>query len=426
MILGGTELVKQSGSLIAKAHLIPAYLPREIAKAVDYLAGHLPVVVITGMRQVGKSTMLVNDPLFKDREYVSLEDDTTRAAANANPAGLLASNMRVSIDEAQKAPDLFPAVRRAVRENRYPGRFILSGSASLPLRKASSETLAGDAIYLHMGPLTRREISRATDQPPFLTEFIAKPTRVPLRDFKSVTDVDVERGGMPAVALGSREQGHVWLAGYEQAYLERDLLDISRIENIPAFKALLSLLAHRSAQILNVDQLAVDLGGVARNTVKNYLGLLQLLFVINMVSPYSKNVRVASRKHSKVVLEDSGIACYLSGISHLAAHPLRGFMYETYVFQNIYGILQAHARDWTIHYWRTNGKEVDFVIDTRSQAVGLEVKCAESVGASDKKNMLAFMKAAPDCRLGVLAYNGSSTEDLGDNIWAVPMGLLLS
>lgn len=419
-------MVQQAASFSARAHIVSPYIPREIAATVERMLRHLPVVVLTGMRQVGKTTMLVNDPRFRDREYISLDTTAIQLGVKENPDEVLSSYGRVTIDEAQKDKGLFQAVRREVHKNKTPGRFILSGSSTLPLKEATAESLAGDAIYLHIGPLSRREVSRTTDRPPFLPDFIKKPRRVASKDFPPVTSVDVLRGGMPGVVLPSQEAGQVWLAGYEQTYLERDILYLKRIEHLSGFKSLLALLATRTAQILNVDQLANDLGGLARNTVKRYIDLLEALFVVNLVQPYSRNVRVRTRKHPKIVLTDSGIACFLSGVRDVSSHPLKGFMYETYAFQNLSGILQAYEPDWEICYWRVNGKEVDFVIDARDQAVGIEIKSSEIVNSEDARNLRLFKGSTTDCRLGILAYNGFEVVNLGDGIWAVPLGLLLS
>jgi uncharacterized protein len=420
-------MAQKSTSISARAYIVRRYVPREIAPTIKRMLEHMPVVVVTGMRQVGKTTMLVNDPLFDDRDYISLDDTAVQLGVKENPDELLSSYKRVTIDEAQKDKDLFRAVKRVVHADKSRGRFILSGSSTLPLREATAESLAGDAIYLQMGPLTRREVSRITDRPPFLPDFIKKPRRLPAKAVTPISAAEVTLGGMPGVVLPSREAGRVWLAGYEQTYLERDILYLKRIESLSGFKALLSLLATRTAQILNVDQLARDLGNLSRNTVERYIDLLEQLFVVHQIQAYSRNVRVRVRKHPKVMLADSGIACYLAGVRDASSHPLKGFMYETYVYQNLAGILQAHAPDWNIYYWRVdNKKEVDFVVDTKEQAVGIEVKASEIVRAEDTVSLRAFKESAADCRLCILAYNGHEVVNLGEGIWAVPLGLLLS
>jgi hypothetical protein len=371
--------------------------------------------------------MLYNDPHFKDREYATLDETAIQIALRDDPDEYLASSERATIDEAQKSRDLFPAVRRALHKDRKPGRFILSGSSSLPLRESTAESLAGDAVYLHMGPLTRRELLSDTERPPFIIDFIKNPRRISVVGRKPVSAENVLRGGMPGVAIPPWNAARAWLSGYEQTYLARDVLYLSRIENLSGFMAMLELLSTRTAQVLNVDQLARDLGGLGRNTVDRYIDLLEALFVVNRLQPYSRNVTVKTRKRPKIVFSDSGLACYLAGVHDVSSHPLKGFMYETYAYQNLAGILDSHEPDWRMYYWRAGGTEVDFVIDTRDGAVGVEVKSSGRLDPDDAKPLRALMKSAKECNLGILAYNGAAeVVSLGGGVWAIPLDTLLS
>ncbi|OFW61834.1 MAG: hypothetical protein A2W01_11010 [Candidatus Solincola sediminis] len=418
-------MAERDFTISSKAHIIKEYVPREISLEIGRLLDFMPVVVLTGMRQVGKSTMLVNDPRFADREYVSLDDPIFQFSLRENPDSELSSYGRMTIDEAQTEDDLFRAIKRALAREETPGRFLLSGSASLPLKKATAESLAGKAIYKRMIPMTRREILRNIEEEPFLLRFIRKPKRARNLDIRPITDDEVMRGGMPQVVLSPREAGDIWLSGYEQTYLERDILYLSRIENLIAFKTMLRLLAARSGQILNLNQVARD-AELNYNTAKNYLGLLEELFVIQRVHPYTRSLRSGIKKSPKLFLSDAGIACWMAGCSSLSDHPLRGFMYETYFLENLMGILEAHCSGWTVHYWRVDEtREVDLVIDTREQVVGIEIKTGEQLGNKDLVSLRTFMKATPECQLCILAYNGGEVADLGQGIWAVPLGLLL-
>lgn len=412
-------------TLSGKAHIVKKYVSREISADIGRLLNSMPVVVVTGMRQVGKSTMLVNDPRFADREYVTLDDPVLQVALRENPDSELSSYDRVTIDEAQKEDGLFPAIKRAVARDEHRGRFLLSGSASLPLKKATAESLAGKAIYRRMMPMTRREISQDIEQEPFLLGFIRKPRKVRNLDAKPVTDDEVMRGGMPQVVLSPKEAGEIWLAGYEQTYLERDILYLSRIENLVGFKTMLRLLATRTGQILNLNQVARD-AELPHNTAKRYLGLLEELFIFQRVYPFMRSLRSGIKKSPKLFLSDSGIACHMAGCRDLSGHPLRGFMYETYTFQNLQGIMEAHSAGWTVNYWRIDEtREVDLVIDTREQVVGIEIKAGEQLRNKDIRSLRTFMEAVPECRVCILAYNGVDVVDLGEGIWAVPLGLII-
>ena len=213
---------------------------------------------------------------------------------------------------------------------------------------------------------------------------------------------------------------------HKQTYLERDIFYLSRIENIVGFKTMLRLLAARSGQILNLNQVARD-AELRHNTAKHYLGLLEELFVVQRVQAYTRSLRSGIRKSPKLFVSDSGIACFLAGCRELADHPLKGFMFETYVFQNLAAILEAHAPGWSIRSWRVDEtREVDLVLDTREQAVGIEIKAGEIPQKKDIRALRAFMDSTPECRLCILAYNGVDIATLGEGIWAVPLGLLLA
>ncbi|MFH1149571.1 MAG: ATP-binding protein [Actinomycetota bacterium] len=418
-------MVESGGIRSGRPYVIEDYRPREIAGALSRLLGLMPVVVLTGMRQVGKSTLLVNEPLLSDRDYFTLDNPVTQAALRESPDTELAAFDRLTIDEAQREEGLFLAIRRALASRETPGRFLVSGSASLPLRKGTAETLAGKAVYRRMLPMTRREISGRTEREPFLLDFIRKPRRVKNRDVVPLTNDEVLRGGMPRVALSSAEVGEVWLEGYEQTYLERDILYLSRIENMVGFKIMLRLLAARSGQILNLNQVARD-AELPHNTAKHYLGLLEELFVVQRIQPYTRSLRSGIRKSPKLFVSDSGIACSLAGCRDLSEHPLRGFMYETYVFQNLTAILEAHSSGWGIGYWRVDEtREVDLVLDTREQVVGIEIKAGEIPQKKDIRSLRAFMEATPECDLCILGYNGVDIATLGEGIWALPLDLLL-
>ncbi|MBU4174350.1 MAG: ATP-binding protein [Actinobacteria bacterium] len=414
-------------SIQARAHLVSRYLPREISGQVEMLLRNSPVVIVTGMRQVGKSTMLVNDPLLKDREYISLDDLALLEASNENPDSMLRSYGPLTIDEAQRSDALFLAIKRSVDRKREAGRFLLSGSASFELRKSVSESLAGRAVYLRMMPLTRRETLGGTKRKPFLLRFMESPgKRMRMDDIKPVSNKEIVAGGMPPVVLASEEEAQVWLMGYEQNYVERDIRYISRVDNIVGFRNVLRLLAARTGQILNVSQVARDAALPVKTTFR-YLGWLENLFLVYRLQTYHGGRTKRVRKAPKIFVSDTGLACHLSGCTDLAGDPMRGHIVESYVAQNLLGILNSHTLAWNLYYWRNDtGLEVDFVIENKRETLAIEVKAGESWSKRDLKGLRAFLSAVPGCKAGILAYNGTEMINLGDRIWAVPMGLLLS
>jgi predicted AAA+ superfamily ATPase len=404
-----------------------SYRPREVARTVAAALESMPVVGITGMRQTGKTTMLLNEPSLSGREHISLDDIATLAAVADNAKAVIGGREKVTIDEAQRHGDLFLAIKTVVDGGRKPGQFLLSGSSSFDLRKGIKESLAGRAIYFKMNPMTAREITGATGEPPFLLNlFEGALAPVERRGWKAVSDDDVLRGGLPRVALGMEKDPSLWFEGFESTYLERDVSNFARIANIFGFRDLMHMTALRTAQVLNISGLARDVG-LPVNTAYRYMGFLDESFVTRRIPAFRRSLAKRIVKAPKIVSADSGLACHLCDCRDLTSGTMRGQMYETYVAQNLLGIAEAHLRSANLYYWRTDGgHEVDFVLENGKEIIAVEVKASATWNKRDLSGLRAFLEAFPGCRAGVLAYNGTETLKLDDRLLAVPIGLLLS
>ncbi|NJL28064.1 MAG: ATP-binding protein [Thermoanaerobaculia bacterium] len=257
------------------------YAPRELTPLVEQALKTLPVVVVTGLRQAGKTTFLRQDRAFSGFRYFTLDDFATLETARREPEALVEGSEPVIIDEAQRAPELFVAVKRAVDRRREPGRFLLSGSANLGLLGSVSETLAGRALYLTLNPFTRRERLGRTATPPFLVQLLESAKLAePGVSLPPLTEDEILDGGMPPIVTGIGVSRDLWLLGYEQTYLERDVRDLAQVADLVAFRNLLRLAAHRTAQLLNQSDLARD-AHLPVSTASRYLGLLETSFVFS-------------------------------------------------------------------------------------------------------------------------------------------------
>ncbi len=405
------------------------YRPRELARLVHDALAALPVVVVTGLRQVGKTTFLQNDDALRGRRYLTLDDFATLEAARRDPEALVAGKEPVTIDEAQRCPELLPAIKRAVDRKRAHGHFLLSGSANLALLKGVSESLAGRALYLTLRPFSLRECSGKTENPPFLVRFLEQPGLPPARDFDPIDDHAVLDGGLPPIVLGERASRELWLLGYEQTYLERDVRDLAQVADLISFRQVLRLAALRTAQILNRSELARD-AKLPVSTASRYLGLLETSFVLDHLEPYLRNRATRLIKSPKVFVTDSALAAHLAAVNDLSAYsgePLRGALFETFVHQNLTAILGAYLPRAQVAFWNIQGRyEVDFVVSSPHRTIAVEVKAASRFTRRDLRGLLAFKAKTPECRAGVLAYNGSEAVGLGDDLYAIPLGLLLS
>jgi predicted AAA+ superfamily ATPase len=402
------------------------YLPREIAGRLVRALRRFPVVVLSGLRQSGKSTLLQNEPaLARGHVYRTLDDFATLAAAQANPESLLSEP--AILDEVQRCPELLVAVKKTVDEERRPGRFILSGSANLALLGHVAETLAGRAGYYTLHPMTRREQRGRTSHRPFLVDFLHQP-ELPSGKSQPVSEQEVLAGGLPPACLDPVEDRAEWFRGYAQTYVERDVRQLSQITDLVAFRTLAQLAALRTGQVLVVSTLARD-AKLNAVTAGRYLALLEASFLIQRLPPFLKNRSTRLVKSPKLLFTDSGLAAYLAGVT--AIEPgrddlLRGALFETYVAQNVAATLEAHLPDARLAYWHEQGRhEVDLVIELGREVCAIEVKATTRWRGSDLAGLRAFLERTPACRSAVLAYNGREAVKLADRLWAIPIALLL-
>lgn len=405
------------------------YFERDLASTVLAALRSMPVVIITGLRQSGKTTFLQHQFPSEARRFISFDDFAQLSAAKSNPDGFVNTGEALTIDEAHKCPEIFTAIKRAVDKRRTPGQFLLSGSANFTLLKGITETLAGRSVYFEMRPFSRRERSGRITEPPFLQRFFEDQSLPKHEKYKPVEYEEIRTGGMPSVCLGEIEDRSFWFKGYEQTYLERDIREISQIENIIAYRNLLQLACLRTGQILNLSQLARD-AKLSSATASRYLSLLETSFVISKLNPYLRNKASRLIKSPKIYVSDSGLACYMTGIGHLQAdysEPLMGGMFETYVAQNLLAIIGSRWKEARLHFWSVQGRyEVDFVIEAGRNCIAIEVKSSARWEKKDLSGLEAFLAATPHCKAALLCYNGKEAVRLGEKIWALPLDLILT
>ncbi len=403
-----------------------AYFKRDIGGSMLAALEDMPVVAITGMRQSGKSTFLRNETGLRKRRYVTFDDLAQLAAATEAPDRFVEGDAPLTIDEVQKCPEVLTAIKKQVDRHRKPGHYLLSGSANFAMLKGITESLAGRAIYFTMHPFTRREQAGAVHDPPFIEKLLETGKLSPGSGFIPIKDSEILAGGMPSVCLGEVKDRNIWFKGYEQTYLERDIRQFSRLDNIVMFKNLMELAALRTGKLLSPSELGRD-AKLNAVTTSRYLGLLEASFIVWRLTPFLKNRASRVIKSPKIYLSDSGLACYLSGVHTFKTDPSRGAMFETHVAQNLAGIIAARMPGASLHYWNVQGRyEVDFVIETGRKCIALEVKMSSQWDERDLTGLKAFLAATPGCVAAVLAYNGTELVPLGERLWAVPISEVLS
>lgn len=413
------------------------YRPRALEPTLRARLATFPVVIITGARQTGKST-LARELGGEERTYLTLDDyavldqaqnapDTLVSRGDFSPRDFSADfdiGPSLTLDEIQRAPGLLLAIKRAVDADRTPGRFLLTGSANLDLMRGVSETLAGRAFYLTLWPMTRREAEgkgRAgswdvlVDDPPRRWLGALADTAPAGR---SKWQELATRGGypFPALHLGSQPDREAWFEGYLQTYLERDLRQLAAIDNLVAFGRLVRAVAHRSGGLMNQARLARD-AGLPPTTAQRYLHLLETSYQLLRVEPYAVNRKKRLVKSPKLYWCDPGLALHLAG----RAEP-GGAHLENLIACDLFAWRETTPRRPNILFWRTSkGAEVDFVIETPGELIPVEVKSSRSVRLSDARHLEVFIAEYPDqARAGVLLYAGRETYWLNELVLAVP------
>jgi uncharacterized protein len=390
----------------------------------------LPVTVLTGARQTGKTTL--TQAIEPTRAYFTLDDVGVLDQAERNPDSLLATRP-VILDEVQRAPQILLAVKRAVDTRRRAGDFTLTGSANLLLMKNVADTLAGRAIYLELRSFCPTEWQERKDALLPLERLFA-----PDFDWREWPDEPGDwptwllRGGFPpALQIDSEADRGLWFAAYVQTYLERDLRQLSAVSSLPDFQRMMMLAAQRTGKLLNQANLARD-AALSHPTTHRYLNLLETGCLVTRIRPLVTNPSVALVKAPKLLWTDCGLAAWLAGIKSSADATQRldaGFWLEQTLFQTLDTWRALDSQRRKLHFWRDrNGHEVDFVLEEAGKLVALEIKAGSQVTTSDVMGIRAFrdtLKRKTSLVRGVVLHGGKA-RPLGADDVALPWGWMVS
>lgn len=402
--------------------------PRHLATAMDRALGDTPVVFLAGARQTGKSTLAQS--LGPEADYRTLDDLGVLAAAQADPEGFIgALGSRTILDEVQRAPGLLLPIKASVDRDRRPGRFILTGSANVLALPKVADSLAGRMEVLTLWPLAQAELEAR--RPGFVDAcFGGHPDRlqVPGIDREDLLR-RIATGGYPeAVARQTPGDRTRWFEAYLRTLIQRDVRDLAAIEGLAQLPRLLQTVAARSGSPLNVADLGRTLG-LGQVTLRRYLTLLQTLFLLVELPPWFENLGKRLAKTPKLYLNDAGLLGHLLGVEagSLQESPALGAMVETFaVMELMKSAPWSQTRPNLFHVRTSAGQEVDVVLeDRRRRLVGIEVKAAATVGASDFKGLRLFQELTGDrFACGVVLHTGRDILPFGPGLWAVPLQAL--
>ena len=373
-------------------------IKRLITSQIDRLKKGFPVIVVTGPRQSGKTTLIKK--IFPDYQYFNLENPETLGIVENDPAGFINANtQKIIIDEVQRVPQLLSYIQAVVDEQHVMGNFILSGSENLLLSEKINQSLAGRAAYINLLPLSIEE----------------------LKSHEHVTDkvfTQIFTGFYPAI-YDKDIKPIDYYDQYIATYVERDLKQISNITNLSLFRKFLALLAGRIGQLVNLSSLANDVG-VAVNTVENWISILEASYLVFRLQPYYENYGKRYIKSSKIYFTDTGLACRLLGLTtpaEVSRHYLVGGLFENFIIVELKKYILNHSKSAKLYFYRdSNGNEVDLLIDGGLFQIPVEIKSGATFSKEFLKGLEYWSKLksnqthTKEALPGFVIYNGTQVH----------------
>lgn len=358
------------------------YITRHMEKPVMELNEQYPVLLLTGPRQVGKTTMLEHliEVEGKGRKKVSLDDLTLRELAKTDPKMFFQLYQPpLLIDEVQYAPELFPYIKIMVDERHQPGDFWLTGSQLFKMMEGVQESLAGRVALLHLSPLSQSEIMKRPPEPPFSLELPLLSERQNGRQMLNTPEVfqHIHQGGMPALVTGTYSNASIFYSSYIDTYMERDVRRLSNDIDSLKFLRFLRSVAARTSQQVNYKGIADD-AEIDQTTAKNWLHVLEALGIIFLLEPYSNNVLKRTVSTPKLYFYDSGIVCYLTRWSSpetAMEGAMSGALLENYTVAEIIKTYQNADQEPFLYYYRDkDAREIDLILERDGKLFPIEIK----------------------------------------------------
>ena len=376
------------------------YIVRNMETVINQVTKEYPVVLVTGPRQVGKTTMLCRLMENTERGYVSLDDLNERNIAKNDPELFLQLHKPpILIDEVQYAPELFTYIKIHVDTHHEPGAFWLTGSQTFKLMNGIQESLAGRVAVLSMTSLSQAEICGETGIEPFKVDLQALCAREKKRERLDTREIfdRIYRGSMPALVSGANSNNQIFYSSYLSTYLERDVKELSDAIDSLKFFRFLTATAARSGQMLNVAEIAQD-ADINQIQAKAWLGILETLGIVFYLHPYSNNLLKRLVKTPKLYFYDTGLVCYLtkwSSAETLESGAMNGAILENYVVSEIAKTYLNCGQTPFLYYYRDkDAKEIDMILEHDGVLNPIEIKKTSNPGTGLTKVFMLLDRAS--------------------------------
>ena len=403
------------------------YIQRALENRIREISTQFPALIVTGPRQVGKTTML-KSIAESGRKYISLDDPVAREMAVSEPALFMERySPPVLIDEIQYAPQLFPYIKMRIDEHKQAGAFWMTGSQAFHLMKSVTESLAGRVAVIPMFGLSQSELAGA-ENIPFVCDHEAMFQRMTARTPKGLGEVyaDIHRGGMPSVCAGETDRD-IFYSSYLNTYLQRDIRDLTQVGDEIAFMRFMTACAARTSQMLNYAALAKDVG-ISAPTAKQWLSILVSSGIVALIQPYYNNVLKRAIKAPNMYFMDTGLCAYLTrwdSAKTLEVSAMSGAFFETYAVTEILKSYYNAVKRPPVYYYRdTDGREIDLLLEQNGTLYPIEIKKSANPGKDAVRHFPVIEKT------GLLRGEGSvvclyrDVMPINKNDWLVPVWLI--
>ena len=403
------------------------YLKRSVRKDIENYLNYFPVLLISGARQVGKSTLALH---LNIENYITLDDINIYQMAKNDPKGFIEHLQKpVIIDEVQRLPQLMITIKEYVDKDRFNGEFVLTGSASLAGFKDISDSLAGRIGIIELYPLSLKEkyghkgntIDTLSQD---LDTFLLKQY-----DNSSIVQNIIDGGYPEILKIDNPKAKYLWFSSYIRTYIESDAKELANIRNMDKFMNMYRLCMLRSGNIFNQNELQKECG-LDNKTFSSYFSVLEHTYQIQKLQPFFKNELKRLVKSPKIFAIDTGVLCHLLRITSKEEYEVshyKGDILETFVYAELLKANTYANSKTSLSYYRTSDKkEIDFILEFSNGIVAIEVKASKSVSKSDFKHMYHLAKEIPDTfSKGIVLYNGESFLKIDKDMYAVPFGFLI-